>query len=114
MNDKNDMTTEQRERTARVLQALAHPLRLQILQELSVKEVNASRLLERLGCSQSMLSQQLKLLEYQGLIESRKDGISKICRIRNPKILDLFACLKQHLGLMSRISGQGGGTAGKT
>ncbi|MBF8257864.1 MAG: hypothetical protein HW377_238 [Actinobacteria bacterium] len=105
MKKKTSMTAGQRERTSKVLQALAHPLRLQILQELTAGEENAARLLERLGCSQSMLSQQLKLLEYQGLIESRKNGITKICRIRNPKIMALFDCLKQHLELIQKVSG---------
>jgi len=105
MINKPGMTKIQREHTARVLQALAHPLRLHILQELSAGEESATGLLARLGCGQSMLSQQLKLLEYQGLIESRKNGTSKICRIRNPKILDLFACLQDHLERMAKGSG---------
>lgn len=100
---KSDMTKSQMERMSRVLQALAHPLRLQILQELLAGENSAAGLQERLGCSQSMLSQQLKLLEYQGLVASRKNGIIKVCRIRNPKIMDLFSCLKQHLELMYKL-----------
>lgn len=96
-----EMTRSQREHTARVLQALSHPLRLEILQELASGEASAAQLLSRLGCGQSMLSQQLKILESQRLIESRKNGTSKICRIGNPNILDLFACLKNHLEKMS-------------
>jgi ArsR family transcriptional regulator len=96
------MNRARREQAARVLQALAHPLRLQILQELKGGEETAARLLARLGCSQSMLSQQMKILEHQGLIESRKEGTCKICRIRNPKILSLFDCLQHHLGITSR------------
>jgi DNA-binding transcriptional ArsR family regulator len=96
------MNRSRREQAARVLQALAHPLRLQILQELKGGEETAARLLARLGCSQSMLSQQMKILEHQGLIESRKEGTCKVCRIRNPKILSLFDCLQHHLGITAR------------
>ncbi|MFA4943359.1 MAG: metalloregulator ArsR/SmtB family transcription factor [Lentisphaeria bacterium] len=88
---------EQRERAARVLQALAHPLRLLILQELAGGELTCRQLLERTGAGQSMLSQQLKLLESQGLVACRKQGTLKFCVIRNPEILKLFTCLHHHL-----------------
>ena len=98
------MNKARREQAARVLQALAHPLRLQILQELKNGEEIPARLLARLGCSQSMLSQQMKILEHQGLIESRKEGTCKVCRIRNPQILSLFDCLQHHLGITAKRS----------
>ena len=97
MMKSHPMNRTRREQSARVLRALAHPLRLQILQELNAGEETAARLLARLGCSQSMLSQQLKILEHQGLIESRKAGTCKVCRMRNPNIMSLFDCLQRHL-----------------
>ncbi len=83
--------------TAKVLQALAHPLRLQILEELQGGEKSCGELLETLGCGQSMLSQQVKLLEHQGLITTRKEGTVKYCEIRNPDILKLFSCMAKHV-----------------
>ena len=85
------------EAAARVLQALAHPLRLQILEELQGGEKSCGELLAALGCGQSMLSQQVKLLESQGLITTRKAGTVKYCGIRNPEILKLFACMAKHV-----------------
>ena len=82
---------------ARVLQALAHPLRLQILEELQGGEKSCGALQEALGCGQSMLSQQIKLLESQGLITTRKAGTVKYCGIRNPEILKLFSCMAKHV-----------------
>jgi ArsR family transcriptional regulator len=83
--------------TARVLQALAHPLRLQILEELQAGEKSCGELQKTLGCGQSMLSQQIKLLEHQGLVVTRKVGTVKYCGIRNPDILKLFACMAKHV-----------------
>ena len=86
-----------REAAAKVLQALAHPLRLQILEELQGGEKSCGDLQAVLSCGQSMLSQQVKLLESQGLITMRKVGTVKYCGIRNPDILKLFACMSKHV-----------------
>jgi ArsR family transcriptional regulator len=91
------MKSFDRDVAARVLQALAHPLRLGILERLAEGERSCKELHEALGCSQSMLSQQLKILEHQGLVRCRKQGTVKICDVRNPDILKLFNCLQNHI-----------------
>ena len=91
------MSTLNRDRAARVLQALAHPLRLGILERLAAGECSCKELHEALGCSQSMLSQQIKILEHQGLVCCRKEATVKICGVRNPDILKLFTCLHNHI-----------------
>ncbi len=93
----------QRERAARVLQALAHPLRLQVLEQLAARgELACHELQTATGAGQSGLSQQLKLLETQGLVACRKDGATKYSRIRNPEILNLFSCMQHHLELLGK------------
>lgn len=94
--------TTQLERAARVLHALAHPLRLDVMQTLAANgELACNELQRQAGCSQSMLSQQLKLLETHGLVACRKQGALKLVRIRNPDILNLFACMRHHLDLLA-------------
>ena len=97
MKSQEKLTPEQRGRAARVLQALAHPLRLAIVQELMDGSLTCSQLQERLGCAQSTLSLQLKLLVDQGLVATLKEGTVKHCSIRNPDFLKLFTCLRRHL-----------------
>lgn len=91
------LTPKQIARGARVVQALAHPLRLAVVQELAEGERTCGQLQERLGCAQSTLSLQLKILVDQGLVETRKAGTTKHCTIRNPDFLKLFTCLRRHL-----------------
>lgn len=91
---------------ARVMQALAHPLRLAILQRLQHGECTVSQLYEELDSSQSMMSQQLRILESQGLIVCRKAGICKYCSIRNPDILQLFHCMSGHLQRFLKVEPQ--------
>ena len=91
------LTDELRERGARVLQALANPLRLGIMQALAERSLSCSELQALLNCPQPTLSLQLKLLVEQGLVATSKEGTVKRCSIRNRDFLKLFACLRRHL-----------------
>lgn len=91
------MDYQEREITAEVLKALAHPVRLGVIEILANGEQTCSQLIERLGCSQSMMSQQLKILCGQGLVSIRKEGTQKFCTLQNPDFLKLFECMHRHL-----------------
>ena len=84
-------------RGSRVLQALAHPLRLGIMQALAESPLTCSELQALLGCPQSTLSLQLKVLVDQGLVATCREGTVKRCSIRNRDFLRLFTCLHRHL-----------------
>jgi|GEM_PF-685231 len=98
----------QRVAGAQVLRALAHPLRLGVLQVLSAGERTVTDLYQELGCSQSMMSQQLGVLERHGLIRTRKLGTTKYCALRNPDFLKLFTCLRRHLQTVLRLPEEAG------
>ncbi len=85
------------EAAAKVMRALSHPIRLGVMQCLARGEHNVSELTEKLDCSQSMMSQQLAILEHQHLIATRKEGTHKYCSIQNTDFLKLFGCLECHL-----------------
>lgn len=91
------MNKHERDLAAGVLQALAHPVRLGVIEVLAGGERNCTQLYEELGCSQSLMSQQLKILSRQGLISIRKSGTQKICTLQNRDFLKLFDCMHGHL-----------------
>lgn len=91
------MTTQERNMAAEVLKALAHPVRLGVLETLAGGEKTCTELFELLGCSQSLMSQQLKILNQQGLVSIRKAGTQKYCALQNPDFLKLFDCMHAHL-----------------
>jgi ArsR family transcriptional regulator len=97
MKCKKELTAEQMVRGSRVFQALAHPLRLGIMQALSESPMTCSELQGRLGCPQPTLSLQLKVLVDQGLVATSKDGTVKHCSIRNRDFLNMFDCMRRHL-----------------
>lgn len=91
------MQAKEREMAAEVLKAMAHPIRLGVLEILAEGERTCTELYEELDCSQSMMSQQLKILNQQGLITIRKEGTLKYCGLKNRDFLQLFECMNKHL-----------------
>ena len=75
--------TQIHEDTARKLKALAHPMRLKLIEELMRGECCVGQVQKGLSISQPNASQHLKTLKDAGLIECRRER-NKICyRVSN-------------------------------
>jgi DNA-binding transcriptional ArsR family regulator len=75
---------------AAFFRALAHPLRIRILELLITGEKNVQELHKALGAEQPFVSQQLAVLRSNNIVNARKDGISVRYSIRDPLIADLL------------------------
>lgn len=84
---------EQCESASRLLKALAHPQRLQILCHLSNGEKTVTELEELCGASQSAVSQFLARMKAEQLIASRRDERYVRYRIADPKVFELIKAL---------------------
>ena len=62
------------EKTVPILKAIAHPVRLQIVNILKNGESQVSDLVNALGELQSYTSQQLGILKLSGVLKSKRDG----------------------------------------
>ena len=91
------MNLDERTIAAEVLKAMAHPIRLGVVEVLADGERTVTELYEELGCSQSMMSQQLKILCQQKLVTIRKEGTQKYCALANRDFLKVFDCMHKHL-----------------
>lgn len=72
--------------------AIAHPLRIAILDELRDGELHVSRIRDILGVEAASVSQQLAILRARNIVATRKEGIIVYYFIKDPlvtKILDL-------------------------
>lgn len=78
---------------AQLLRALANERRLMIMCQLSGAERSVSELLPRIGISQSALSQHLAVLRNDGLVDTRREGVSIKYRISNPAAAHVLATL---------------------
>ncbi len=95
---KRNISYEQLEIVAKVLKAISHPVRLEILEILEVEEpLSVSSIRERLSSEveQSMLSHHLIKLKDKGVLCSTKEGKNILYRIQDRQILKIFDCMEK-------------------
>ncbi len=83
----------QSEGVAALLKQLSHPQRLLILCSMAPGEKSVSEIEEACGSSQSAVSQFLKGMRLEGLIESRREGKQVFYKIVDKRVLELIRSL---------------------
>jgi DNA-binding transcriptional ArsR family regulator len=84
------------EDAANVLRAIAHPLRLRLLEILGQKgESNVTALCEASGAPQPAVSQQLARLRHEGVLEAKRAGSQVFYRVARPEVLGLLDCVRR-------------------
>jgi ArsR family transcriptional regulator len=82
------------ETAARVLKAIAHPLRLGILCVLGDSERCVQEIVEAVGTTQSNISQHLSILRDKGVLRTRKDANRVYYRIDDPRTLQIIGQIR--------------------
>jgi DNA-binding transcriptional ArsR family regulator len=90
-------TIENATLTANALKAMANPLRWRIICVLGGEELSVSEILEKIGTSQSNISQHLETLRNKHILKSRKDGNKVFYSIRNDQLLLLISNMRSVL-----------------
>ncbi len=84
------------ERVASVLKAIAHPIRLQVIELLRDAEMCVGEMVEALGQHQAVVSHQLNLMKDKGVLSSRRDGTNVYYRIENRNVVNVLDCIQSH------------------
>lgn len=84
------------EHVAEVMKAVAHPVRLQIIELLEKREMCVGDIVEAVGGKQAITSQQLNMMRDKGVLSSRRDGNKVFYRIENKNVIKLLACISDH------------------
>ncbi len=94
--DSNGLITrdEDIDRASRSLKAMSHPLRLKILCTLGDQEVSVQDIVERVGTSQSNISQHLAILRDKGILSARKDANRVYYRVEDARTLALIRMMR--------------------
>jgi len=90
------MSQKTAEYVAGVLKAVAHPVRLQIVELLESGEKCVGEIVEAIGGKQSITSQQLNMMKDKGVLVCRRDGVKVYYRIENKNIVKLLHCIYDH------------------
>jgi DNA-binding transcriptional ArsR family regulator len=80
---------------AAFFRAVAHPIRIRILELLVRGEHSVQELQEAIGVDQPVVSQQLAVLRASNIVNSRKEGVSVKYTVRDPLIGKLLAVARE-------------------
>lgn len=84
------------EHVAEVMKAVAHPVRLQIIELLEKHEMCVGDIVEGVGGKQAITSQHLNMMRDKGVLGSRRDGAKVYYSIENRNVIKLLHCIHDH------------------
>jgi DNA-binding transcriptional ArsR family regulator len=70
--------------------AVAEPRRRQVLEAIGADELSVSKIVERLGWNQPMVSKHLGVLKQVGLVEERRVGRQRLYRVNAERLKPIF------------------------
>ena len=71
---------------AKICKALAHPLRMEVVDRLKEGELSFGELCEAVGCGKSNLSQHLASMVDKGVLAQRKEGLNVYFRLSSDTV----------------------------
>jgi DNA-binding transcriptional ArsR family regulator len=92
----NDLSSEQLERAANMLKAIAHPMRIAILNYLdNGKQLNVTEIHELLNIEQSTTSHHLGILKDKGVLASRRKGKHSYYYLKHDNLSNIVECVSK-------------------
>ena len=85
------------EKQAEIAKAIAHPLRIAVVNFLKDGEQCVCDIAEHVGSERSNVSRHLSVMSNASLLEYRKVGLKVIYKLKTPCILDFFSCVSRVL-----------------
>ncbi len=90
------LTAEQLEKAANMLKAIAHPMRIAILEFLeNGKHLTVTEIHKYLQIEQSTTSHHLGILKDKGILGSKREGKNTFYFIRNENLNNLIECISK-------------------
>ena len=90
------------ERQAQIAKALAHPLRMAVIDFLQDGEKCVCDIAEHLGAERSNVSRHLSVMVNAGVLSCRKDGLKVFYTLRIPCVADFLSCVIRVLKQQAR------------
>ncbi len=80
------------EKQAEIVSAMAHPIRIAILDFLKGREQCVCDIAKHIGSEQSNVSRHLSIMVRAGVLECRKEGLWVIYRLKAKCIINFLSC----------------------
>jgi DNA-binding transcriptional ArsR family regulator len=81
---------------ASIFQALSHPTRIAIVEQLREGELSAGEIIERLGLEQANASQHFAVLRAKNIVINRKEGNQVFYSVRDPLLIEVLDILRRY------------------
>lgn len=85
---------EEAEIRSKIIKAMAHPVRLIVIEFLKNRERSFSEIFDLFQLDKSTVSKHLLVLKEAGIVSSRKDGLDMIYKLEVPSVTDFFNYIK--------------------
>ena len=89
----NDPKTLLYERQAKIAKAVAHPLRMAVIDFLKDGELCVCEIAERVGSERSNISRHLAVMVHAGVLTCRKDGLKVFYSLKTPCVAEWLSCI---------------------
>ena len=90
----SDLTPEELDRAANMLKAIAHPMRISILNYLEDgNKLTVSEIHELLNIEQSTTSHHLGILKDKGILNSQRDGKNTYYFLKHDTLSNIVDCI---------------------
>jgi ArsR family transcriptional regulator, zinc-responsive transcriptional repressor len=87
-------TMEALGQAAECLRALAHPVRLRMIQQLLRGQYTVGELAEDCGIPDNVASENLRLMQRCGFLASQRDGRRVYYKVAEPHLENIMACVE--------------------
>ena len=87
------ITRQEAEIRAKIIKAMAHPVRLMVIEFLKDRERSFPEIFDLFKLDKSTVSKHLLVLKEAGIVSSRKDGADMMYKLEVPCITDFFSCI---------------------
>ena len=92
----SSLTAEQLEKAANMLKAIAHPMRISIINILEEgKQLTVTEIQEMVGIEQSTASHHLGILKDKGVLASKRDGKNTFYYLKHDTLSSIVECISK-------------------
>jgi DNA-binding transcriptional ArsR family regulator len=81
---------------AEIFQALSHPTRIAIIEQLRDGELSAGEIIDRLKLEQANASQHLSVLRARRIVSHRKEGNQVFYSVRDPLLIEVLDIMRRY------------------
>jgi len=95
MIKKLELDIEKLEAAASKLRAIAHPMRIAVIDLLHGKELSVTEIYEQLNIEQASASHHLNILKSKGVLSSKRNGKQIIYSLKNQTLTEIVDCINR-------------------